>query len=274
MRIDRSHWPWFVGASLALEALALAYWAYSAQTPGGPRGGTGFGLAFGVLGYALMLFEGALGLRKKVPVWRIGRAQTWMRAHIWLGTLALPLILFHGGFAFRGTLTAALMMLLFVVTASGIFGAAVQHYLPRIMAVQVPLETIYEEIPHVRQQLRDEAEQMVLASGVEVDPEDKARLREAYAESIAPFLNDPGGPAHELADERRSQAFYGGLRRTTPAALHTAIQSLEDICEEQRQLTRQRRLYHFLHGWLLVHVPLSIALIVLGGVHAVVALRY
>ena len=76
------------------------------------------------------------------------------------------------------------------------------------------------------------------------------------------------------SDERRSQAFYGGLRRTTPAALHTAIQSLEDICEEQRQLTRQRRLYHFLHGWLLVHVPLSIALIVLGGIHAVVALRY
>jgi hypothetical protein len=29
-----------------------------------------------------------------------------------------------------------------------------------------------------------------------------------------------------------------------------------------------------LHGWQLVHVPLSIALLVLAAVHAVMALRY
>jgi hypothetical protein len=29
-----------------------------------------------------------------------------------------------------------------------------------------------------------------------------------------------------------------------------------------------------MHGWLLVHVPLSMALLLLGAVHAVVALRY
>jgi hypothetical protein len=33
-------------------------------------------------------------------------------------------------------------------------------------------------------------------------------------------------------------------------------------------------MYRMLHGWLLVHVPLSIALLVLGGIHAIVALRY
>jgi len=59
-----------------------------------------------------------------------------------------------------------------------------------------------------------------------------------------------------------------------PPATHEVLADLENICEEERQLTRQRRLYLWLHGWLLVHVPLSVALIVLGGVHAVVALRY
>jgi hypothetical protein len=49
---------------------------------------------------------------------------------------------------------------------------------------------------------------------------------------------------------------------------------LESICEEERQLVRQRRIYQWLHGWLLVHVPLSIALLVLGGIHAIVALTY
>jgi len=52
------------------------------------------------------------------------------------------------------------------------------------------------------------------------------------------------------------------------------LKDLENICEEEHQLSRQARIYHWLHAWLLVHVPLSIALLVLGAVHAVMALRY
>ena len=59
-----------------------------------------------------------------------------------------------------------------------------------------------------------------------------------------------------------------------PTVVHPVIEDLESICEEERQLNHQRKIYHFLHGWLLVHVPLSIALLVLGGIHAIVALQY
>ena len=94
------------------------------------QGGTPLGLAFGIVGFAFMIFAGLLGARKKVPVWRVGRAQTWMRGHLWLGVLALPMILFHAGFRFGGPLTTVLMVLLIIVVASGVFGAALQHYLP------------------------------------------------------------------------------------------------------------------------------------------------
>ena len=33
-------------------------------------------------------------------------------------------------------------------------------------------------------------------------------------------------------------------------------------------------MHRLLHGWLLVHIPLSYALILLGAIHAVMALRY
>jgi hypothetical protein len=56
--------------------------------------------------------------------------------------------------------------------------------------------------------------------------------------------------------------------------VHGVLDDLENICDEEQQLIRQIRIYRWLHGWLLVHVPLSIALLVLGGVHAVMALRY
>jgi hypothetical protein len=49
---------------------------------------------------------------------------------------------------------------------------------------------------------------------------------------------------------------------------------LESICGEKRELERQRYMHKWLHGWLLFHVPASYALILLGVVHAFVALRY
>src|SRR5271165_6971904 len=104
MRIDRTHCPWVI-ATVALAIVSTAaYILYAVETPGGPRGGSAMGLTFGIAGYALMLYAGFLGARKEVPVWRIGRAQTWMRGHLWLGLLSFPLILFHAGFAYRGTL--------------------------------------------------------------------------------------------------------------------------------------------------------------------------
>src|SRR5258708_4980437 len=95
-----------------LLAVATAvYIPYSLHSPQGPRGGSPLGLTYGIAGFLFMLFVGLLGARKKVPVWRVGRAQSWMRGHLWLGLLSFPLILFHGGFHFGGPLTRMLMWL-------------------------------------------------------------------------------------------------------------------------------------------------------------------
>src|SRR3954462_14339290 len=128
MRIDRTHRPWLTATVIVFGLATLAYIPYALTSQTGPSGGSTLGLTYGIAGYALMLFAGLLGARKKVPVWRIGRAQTWMRGHLWLGLLSLPFILFHGAFSFRGPLTGLLMVLMFVVIGSGIFGAAMQHY--------------------------------------------------------------------------------------------------------------------------------------------------
>lgn len=255
MKIDGSHRPWIAGTLAALAISAAAYVWFDVRSIRGPRGGSAMGVMFGAAGYASMLFAGLLGVRKKFPVWRVGRAQTWMRGHVWLGMLSFPLILFHAGFAFHGPLSAVLLVLLGMVVLSGVAGVAIQYLVPRMMTIEVPMETIYEEIPHVREQLLEEADQLVAAMG------DNARLRDAYHLQIRPYLEQP------------KPEMFLPLRAAFPAAVHV-LDDLENICEEQRQLNRQVRLYHFLHGWLLVHVPLSILLLALGGVHAIVALRY
>ena len=91
---------------------------------------------------------------------------------------------------------------------------------------------------------------------------------------MRPFLDRPRARGQRLANEPRATTAFEGLKTALPPAAHAMLADLEDICEEARQLERQARLHHWLHGWLLVHIPLSLALIALGAIHAVMALRY
>lgn len=327
MRMDSTQRTWFF-ASVAIFAVSIViYIPYALTASRGPAGGSAVGLAFGIVGFAFMIFAAALGARKRVPTWRLGRAQAWMRGHLWLGFLALPLILFHGGFHFGGTLTQILMWLLIITVASGAFGAALQHYLPQTMTKEVPLETIYDEIGHVRRLLREEADRAMeslcgpmgfnykseeagqraggftamraltsstvalrtsaavsagasVATAVAAAPEiillneeQSAPLCRFYLGELRPYLERPKR-SMALSDSGRASSFFASVRTLMPCSAHSAINDLEDICDEARQLSLQERMHRWLHGWLLVHIPLSLALILLGAVHAVMALRY
>jgi hypothetical protein len=292
VRIDRTHKGWLVASLAIFGASLLLYGLFHVSSAKGSMGGTAAGLAFGSTGFAFMIFAALLGARKRVPVYRFGRAQTWMRGHLWLGLLSLPTILFHSGFRYGHGLTAWLMTLLIVVVASGVFGAALQHYMPRVMTREVTMETIYEEIGHVRAQLLEEAEELikqatggekkVATEGDEAESsapavavmDEAAPLRNFYEQELQPFLQNPGARGSALGDAAKARTAFAQLRRLVPPSLHTAIEDMEGICEEERQLTRQRQLHLWLHGWLLLHIPLSLALILLSAIHAVMALRY
>ncbi len=314
MRIDRTQRGWAIASLIMIAVFTAVYVAYAARAPQGPRGGSAFGLTFGVIGFGFMIVAALLGARKRVPTWRIGRAQAWMRGHLWLGLLSLPVILFHGGFHFGGTLTSVLMWLLIITVVSGLFGAELQHYVPRVMTSDVKLETIYDEIGNVRKLLREEAdravetvcgpigvgksasEEVLRAGGLSaarpmsltgslgavaaaaetavLTEEECAPLRQFYLSEMRPFLEQPRVRGSRLGDADKAHGAFSGLRTLLPPPAQATVEDLEDICDEARQLVRQERLHHLLHGWLLVHIPLSLALIILGAVHAVMALRY
>lgn len=325
MRIDHTHRAWAVASLAILAVSSIVYVIYALNAPLGPRGDSGIGLLFGIVGFGFMIFAALLGARKRVPTWRLGRAQAWMRGHLWLGFLALPMILFHGSFHFGGTLTRVLMWLLLITVGSGLFGAALQHYIPRVMTSDAPLETIYDEIGHVRSLLREEADRAVeticgnlgftksteeetqraggftalrpiaaaavplrtsaavsagASAAVPAAPErillsqeQSAPLRSFYLGEMRPFLERPKD-GKRLADVAAASTTFARLRTLLPAAAHATLGDLENICDEARQLARQEQLHRWLHGWLLVHIPLSLALILLGAVHAIMALRY
>jgi hypothetical protein len=298
--IDKSHKPWGVASAAIIAVAAVIYVPYALGSAP-PSGGSSLGIAYGIAGFGAMVVVTLLALRKKFPIWRIGRAQAWMRAHLWLGALSLPLILLHAGFLFGHGLTSVLMWLFALVYASGFFGAYLQHTMPRRIMRDVPMETIYDQIGHVREQLLEEGHTVVaeasgklevsvsvrawpaeasakaalnaLASVMRVGADDTAPLREFYTREMRPFLERPSR-SHLLADPTSAAASFGKLRALVPPALEAAIADLESLCEEERQLLRQERMHGLLHGWLILHVPLSFALMALAIVHIVMALRF
>jgi hypothetical protein len=290
--IDATHRKWLIASLIILGVSTFVYIAYAASSPAGPTGGSATGLTFGIVGFAFMIFAGLLAARKKVAIWRLGRAQAWLRGHLWLGLLSLPMIFFHAGFQFGGVLTKVLMILLITVVASGLFGAALQHYMPRLMTSEVPLETIFEQIDHVREQLVAEADVLVdgicgptqiedvaLSGGGAVAvataaPAAVLPLRDFYTRQLRPFLLHEHLRNLSLSNRADSSRIFDGLRTVLPSDAQDVTRKLEEICEEERQLRRQVWMHHWLYGWLLLHVPLSLALLLLGCIHAIMALRY
>ena len=168
MIIGGRTWPkdrrWMIAVCVASLATAAAYtleWAAEGRLPGGS---SRTGLVAGIAGGLIIVFELLLWPRKRVRSWRLGSAQSWLRAHIWLGILAVPLVLMHARLLFiGGLLNWALMALFFIVIASGIWGLVMQQYLPRQLLEEVPAETIYEQIEHVARQQCREVEKLVNA---------------------------------------------------------------------------------------------------------------
>lgn len=298
MLIDRTHRPWLWGSLIGLVIATAIYIPYDEMTMGGARGGTVIGIVYGAIGFAFMIFAGLLSLRKKFPVWRMGRTSTWMRGHLWLGLISYPIVLFHSGFSFgKGTLTWWMMVIFTVVIVSGLLGAVLQHYMPRMMTKQVPYETIYAEIPRICGQLLDEADMKVAEvtgvtmndsamattagdSGgmiftlVQMEEDVRNELTRFYDHEVRPYLEQRGGKGCAIDDRTNSSARFANIKTLLPEPIHPVIADLESICEEKRQLDHQLRMHRVLHGWLLIHVPLSLALLVMGAVHAVIALRY
>src|SRR5271163_3929125 len=271
MRIDRTHRPWLIGSCLLLAFLLLIYIPYALlSTKVG--GGTPLGIVYGIIGFGFMLFAAALGIRKRFPIWRIGRAQHWMRGHLWLGTLALLLIF---------------------VTISGLIGAYLQHTLPTRMMHEVGYETIYDQIDHIREGLVVEAEQRFQSMTEEMAPStgagatvvltyldtvpelqtELAQYSAFYENELKPYLQNAIKKSPLKARDYSTAAFER-IRAVLPESGHKTLKALEEICEEKRQLDHQIILHRTLHGWLLCHLPLSLALILLGFIHAIGAMRY
>lgn len=262
----------------------------------GTSGGSAVGLVFGVCAFGLMLFAAGRGLRRFMPR-RVASARFWARAHVWLGFLVLPLAWFHGGFHHGSSLSAAMMWMLYLIIVSGMIAAVLRHYLAQPTSGRLPEELIDAPIDEAIGRLGAQAAEVAAwcermaaeniaaaerggAGGVStltpvvVAPRVRVEaLRELYGRSIVSYLS-PAGAGGLLSNRMRATQMFGRCRTLVSQEFIAPLAELERLCDIGRGLRSRQKLGLWVDRLLLVHVPLSAALIVLGAIHAVGSLRY
>ncbi|MFO0845404.1 MAG: hypothetical protein U0797_23975 [Gemmataceae bacterium] len=273
--LDAKHRRWFVVTLLlAAGAVALHLWL-GRDVPGGLRGGSAVGLWYGVTGSLLMAFAGLLSAHRRLPVRRwVGRRQAWLRGHVWLGLLAVVFILCHSGYSLGGPLEVALWLALGVTTLSGVVALAAQAVLPNLITRRVEAETPYEQLPHVCDVMRRDADEAAEAALAKVEGPAGAELRGLH-QVVRAFLASDFDPRSPLAEPLRAeQVFDQAGRHAGLAGAAGELARLRGLCDERRQMGEQARLHRWLHVWLLIHVPVTAALLVLAAAHAVMSVYW
>jgi hypothetical protein len=209
-----------------------------------------------------------------------------------------------------GSLTVVLLVVYLVVFASGLWGVWMQHRMPRQLLQEIPDETIRVQIPELSDELRREAELLVLATcgpppehqeqALVLLKENRSRIRAGYAgkgagllhllpetpladteplrhyfhDVIDPYLRPETSQRSRLRLRSRLEIDFRDLRLKINPDAHPVVDALKDLCERRRQFDEQARLHGWLHGWILVHLSCSAALVVLLIWHAVTAVLY
>lgn len=333
MLFDRKHFTplhrkWLSAVLLVLAVGALWFGWVGLSQQRLPGGGSWPGLTFGVAAGVICLFEFALVLRK--TSWfrtrrtfmglKLGTAQSWMAAHIWLGLFAAPLVAMHAGFRLGGTLSWLLAWVFILVIVSGVFGLVMQNVLPRLMTEAAPEETIYSQIDVVGRQFAADAVRLARLYGGPGSDDAWRELEESFPsqevdksagtvvagaprrvgtmvsrsrhpqvdlprgaqspvlhqvlDDVVVFLSTGRGPAGKLDSVQQIEWYFDDLRRRVHPEARPAVDQMESLCLRRRQLNLQGRIHFWLHSWLSIHLPLSVALIWLLVAHVIGAVVY
>ena len=282
MLINRGHAAWCV-TSLGLVAVATGlYVPYANSAMYGATGNSITGLLFGIAGTTAMIFAGLLAARKRIVSKRMGSISWWVKGHLWIGLLSVPLIFFHSGFRFGGLLTQLTMWCFLAVIISGIIGQILQQFTPRFMKTAAPQQAIFEQLDVAISSLKKAADAQVLsvydtlfvdlqAPGSE-SPDDF--LRAFYLRHVRTFLQIDVDPDSSLLNAMQAEGIFATVREGIPRKMMPIVRELESICNERRQLISQNKLQWIMHGWTLIHIPLSLSLLILTLVHIVMSLYF
>lgn len=281
--------------ALVLIAL-LVYLSTSPDEP--PNGGTWQGYTLGVIGAALILFLLWFGIRKRQYHRTKTSLSRWASAHVYLG-ISLPVVVsLHCGFQFGWNVHTLAYTLMMLVVVSGFYGLYAYLVYPEALTANRSGASRREMIAGIAQLdetgltlaedlgaethhlvLREVKEtrlggtlwhQITMGAGLPIVPHLQWKLAGNFVASEQASLGvDTLSPEDFLRKYLR--------KSESTAEIHRVVELLKVLNERQSMVSRVQRdiRYHaFMKCWLLLHVPLSCALLAAVLVHVISVFFY
>ena len=265
MPIARSGILWRRIFIILLIAVSAIYFYNSSREY--PHGGSTLGLTYGTIGYALILLLAFFGIRKRWYRSRFGTLEQWLQSHIYLGLLALVILLFHTGGRFNDKIAVATLILVGIVVGSGIFGAVLYVTIPRLLT-EVESELTVDEIS---EQLNQLAKQMARIASGRSEPFQRI-YHQLIDESMPGWLGGWGLLVSRLRRKNaKVRADLPPLLALVPKEEEVELRQMLVVSRQRKELLIrmlfQQRYKNILEAWLYIHVPFTIALLLIAIVH-------
>lgn len=258
----------FVLLLLASWAVARAHARWAGEVPHIDYL-TGWALLAVIL--VLTLFNG----QKKVPFLPLCSSGAWLQFHIYAGLFTGALFAIHVNYKMpAGWFQGVLASLYALVMASGIFGLLVSRAIPRRLTTRGG-EVLFERIPSVRRQLRDQAQKLALQS---VGESHSPAIADFYARDLANFFCGANNFfSHLLKMEGPLTRMVGkihDLNRYLSQSERVTMEQIENLVRQKDGLD-----YHYAHqfalkAWLFTHIPLTYGLLLFTGAHIVIVCAF
>ncbi len=233
--------------------------------------GNAWGLTYGTLATIAMAVVAAYGVRRRTMQRDLGRTRQWLLLHVYGGGLFLLFMLMHSGFVFpHGPLNIVLWTLSVWVSLSGAIGVLLQKWIPRLLSSGLSLEAVYERIPDLIDEMRQECENLVMTAGEPV--------RRLYEETMAPAMAGVAPRAIYCIDitggvgARMREWYYVGSVLDDEEG--KKLDRLSTLFRAKLELDAQYTLQRTLRWWLYTHVPASVLLLGAVLIHLYAVLYY
>jgi len=272
MPIARSGVLWRRIFVVLLIAVGGVYFYYSSKQF--QHGGSTLGITYGVIGSALILLLAFFGIRKRWYRSTFGTLEQWLQSHIYLGVLALIILIFHTGGRFNDKIAVTTLILVAIVVLSGIFGAVLYVTVPRMLS-EVESELTVDEISD---QLNQLAKQMARIASGRSEPFQRI-YNQLIGEATPGWLAGWRLILSRLGHRKPvSGADFSHLLALVPKDEEPELRQMLVVSRQRKELLIrllfQQRYKNVLEAWLYIHVPFTIALLLFAVVHVAAVFYY
>ena len=258
---------------IILGVITFALVAWYARTTSLQLGNPAIVTGYTLLG--LMLLLGFFNIRKRLSMVPVGRGSLWLAFHVVAGVLAMAMFWLHTGTVWPvGTYERILTVLFYLVSLTGIFGYIILRGLPRRLT-QTGIEVMYERIPTEIGEIREKVEALTLECTEKTGSDTVAqhyigtlnwffrrpRFRLSHlvgGDAAGHWLRGPGSAARRYLNNDEKEYFDQILELGALKILVDRHYACQDLMKK----------------WLLVHVPLSMAVILVSIWHVLLVNVY